>query len=238
MTRPKRHGYSGTDIHGIWVQMRRRCENPKSGNYARYGGRGITVCERWKIFENFLADMGERPSGTSIERRNNDGHYEPNNCYWATSTQQNNNRSSNVVLEFSGERLTVRQWAKKLGISHHTIHTRIAKSLPIEEILAPVADIQLIAEYDGKTKPLLEWSRELGLNYATLVRRYHRGERDADLFSNLKIQMIEVNGVKKTLRQAAHDAGLKYTTVYRRFRRGVPLTRVLNSHSLKTGLEL
>lgn len=89
-----RHGYAGTREHATWLDMRNRCRNPDAHNYARYGGRGIKVCERWDVFENFLADMGPKPGkGYSIERRDNDGNYEPNNCKWATQLEQSRNRS-------------------------------------------------------------------------------------------------------------------------------------------------
>lgn len=84
----KTHGYFGTATYRIWIGLRNRCNNPKSKDYERYGGRGIKVCSRWNKFENFLADMGERPKDLSIDRINNDGNYEPGNCRWATSSQQ------------------------------------------------------------------------------------------------------------------------------------------------------
>ena len=91
----KRHGNTAfggwqTPTYRSWDSMKQRCENPNAIGYHRYGGRGITVCIRWReCFENFLADMGERPEGTSIDRINGDGNYEPSNCRWATRSEQN-----------------------------------------------------------------------------------------------------------------------------------------------------
>ena len=89
----RKHGMHGTPTYRVWNGMTQRCLNPKNGRWDDYGGRGITVCERWQIFENFVADMGERPEGETLDRYpNQNGNYEPGNCRWATAEQQGQNK--------------------------------------------------------------------------------------------------------------------------------------------------
>jgi len=102
------HGLAGTPEHVAWVSMRQRCSNPKDAGWKNYGGRGIRVCERWEKFENFIADMGPRPSAEySLDRYpNNNGNYEPGNCRWATREEQLANQRKRLCLDnFSTEEL-------------------------------------------------------------------------------------------------------------------------------------
>jgi hypothetical protein len=98
--------------------------------FARYGGRGITVCDRWRhSFENFLADMGMKPSPRhSLDRKENDGNYEPSNCRWALPRDQCNNRNNNTNIEFRGITRTVTEWARELGMHDTTLFMRLYKS--------------------------------------------------------------------------------------------------------------
>lgn len=130
------HGLRGTPLYGAWVRMKTRCYNPKCREYPRYGGAGITVCDRWRhSYTSFLADMGERPPSTSIDRIDNEGGYEPGNCRWASSIVQANNRRNNRILEFRGDAKTIATWGRETGIKAQTIHMRITRGWPVERAL-------------------------------------------------------------------------------------------------------
>ena len=128
--------FNFTPTYSSWAMMLDRCRNTNNKRYHRYGGRGIKVCERWLAFDNFLADMGERPSTElTLDRIDNDGNYEPSNCRWANRKQQANNRSSNHLISAFGETLTLAQWCEKTGLSHPTIHNRLKRGWPPEKAL-------------------------------------------------------------------------------------------------------
>ncbi len=132
------HGKTGTKIYGLWNAMIMRCTNPKVKAFKNYGGRGIKVCHRWRQFENFLADMGNRPKGTTLDRENNYGDYSPENCRWATSTEQANNKTNNRLLVLNGKIQTVAQWAKETKIPSSLIRQRIDRDgKTVEEALHP-----------------------------------------------------------------------------------------------------
>lgn len=121
------HGLSGTAEHTVWKGMLRRCRNINDPNFAKYGARGIKVCERWLKFENFLADMGKRPSEKhQLDRYpNKTGDYEPSNCRWVVSKVNNRNKCNNVVITFNGESLCISEWAERIGISTVLLWCRI-----------------------------------------------------------------------------------------------------------------
>jgi hypothetical protein len=125
-----RHGLSHTKIHNIWLSMKQRCDDMNCTCYARYGGRGIKVCERWYVFENFLADMGQPPPGMQIERIDNNAGYSPENCKWATLVEQANNKRNNAFVTANGVTLTLMQWQRRSGIHWATIKTRIENGWP------------------------------------------------------------------------------------------------------------
>lgn len=124
-----------TPTYRTWVAMRSRCNNPKVERYENYGGRGIRVCDRWSKFENFLADMGERPAGMSIDRIDNDGHYCPENCRWATNKEQLRNQRKTVNLTYRGETKTRQEWCEIYGLSFSVLRHRLERGWSVERAL-------------------------------------------------------------------------------------------------------
>ena len=105
--------------------MKERCFDKKNNAYHYYGGRGITVCEKWLEFEAFYKDMGDRPNNKTLDRIDNDGNYCPENCRWATPFEQGSNKRDNVFLEYKGEKLIISEWSRRTGIKHQTLGKRI-----------------------------------------------------------------------------------------------------------------
>lgn len=122
-------------LRSVWWSMHVRCYNLKNSRWHRYGGRGIAVCQRWNVFENFLADMPDRPPGTSIDRIDNDGNYEPSNCRWATAKEQANNSTTARIIEFRGESLSITQLAEKYGLKPATLWARLKYGWSIEDAI-------------------------------------------------------------------------------------------------------
>lgn len=118
--------------YNVWSAMKDRCLNPNCSHYKNYGGRGITVCDRWLRYANFIADMGHRPSSKyTLERIDNDGNYEPQNCRWVTRGAQARNMRSNVLIEHNGKKQCLMDWSKETGISYFTLRSRIRYGVPL-----------------------------------------------------------------------------------------------------------
>lgn len=130
----QKHGWTGTDTYRVWAGMISRCrENDRAKEL--YWDRGITVCDRWKSFENFLADMGEKPEGRSIDRIDNDKGYQPGNCRWATMRQQNLNKRNIRYLTFDGKTLCLKDWAREVGVPYGALLARLKTGWSVEQAL-------------------------------------------------------------------------------------------------------
>jgi hypothetical protein len=128
---PVTHGHTKrkkmSPEYNSWASMKSRCLNKNVEEYSQYGGRGIKIAEEWLSFNLFFESMGVRPEGTSLERIDNNGNYEPDNCRWATRTEQSNNRRSSAIYEYNGETKTLAQWALISKIAYNTLHARIVR---------------------------------------------------------------------------------------------------------------
>jgi len=118
-------GRKHTTEYEAWAGMIARCKNKNRKQYKDYGGRGIAVCERWKNYDNFYSDMGEKPKGMTIERIDNDKGYSPDNCKWATREEQGNNTRKNIFITHNGKTQTIAQWAREKNIYPQTLYNRI-----------------------------------------------------------------------------------------------------------------
>lgn len=131
-----------TPTYVSWDNMLCRCR-PSSHHAKYYASRGIAVCERWKTFANFLADMGERPLGHELDRIDNDGGYCKENCRWATRSAQNRNKQNNHLWTFRGKTQCIQDWAEETGIAWLTLKSRFLNGWTIEEILStPIRPIR------------------------------------------------------------------------------------------------
>lgn len=137
VARSTTHGKTHTSEFHIWTGIIQRCTDPNSRAFADYGGRGITVCERWRnSFEAFLEDVGPRPtSGHTIERKDNALSYDKDNCEWATRVAQNNNTRRNVFITHNGVTRTIAQWARESGLKYAVLYRRLKAGMSIEEAL-------------------------------------------------------------------------------------------------------
>ncbi len=170
-----KHGYTKRGAYPreykAWVDVKQRCYNPKATRYEDWGGRGITVCDRWKDnFIAFLEDMGTCPPNMSLDRYpNQNGNYEPGNCRWATTQEQARNKRNNHLLTYKGETKTMSEWAEVLNIKYPALSQRVNRlKWPVEKALDKQKP-QLT--HKGETKTLAEWAKALNIKYATLYKR-------------------------------------------------------------------
>ena len=136
------HGQSQTAEYKAWAAAKRRCTDSTSPDWSRYGGRGILMCERWlERFEFFLADMGRRPSDRySLDRGDNEGPYSPENCRWATTSEQATNRRTTAWLTIDGVTRSTTDWANEYGIRRITLHSRLARGWSVRSALETPID--------------------------------------------------------------------------------------------------
>lgn len=151
----RKHPESQSRLYFVWSAMKERCRNPRNRSYARYGGRGIRVCEEWKndfsSFAEWAEANGYRP-GLTIDRIDNNGNYCPENCRWVTTAQQNRNYSRNHMITYQGETKCLVDWADHFGINKATVLFRIKQGKTLEEVFSTL---------DGRTT---RWKKTISAN--------------------------------------------------------------------------
>lgn len=181
-------GVSKLPEYGIWTALKRRCFNRNSKDFYRYGGRGITVCDRWNFgeeyktgFECFLEDMGPRPSEKhSLDRIDNDAGYYPDNCRWATADVQARNQRTNHWVEYKGEKMILADAIRLSGLPARQVETRIRRGWSLERALEkPLTDYDeercIFVEIDGERLNLKDAAKKKGIKYLTAYMRIKRG---------------------------------------------------------------
>jgi len=181
------HQLKGTPEYSVWVNMRQRCNNPH-GHDAHYY-KDISHCPEWNDPVRFVEDMGKRPSADhQLDRIDSNGDYTPENCRWVLPKQQQNNRSSNVILEYQGRSQTMQEWCDELGLSKYLVRTRLfiyglsvdeALTRPVRQHIVDCGDMvhhkgAKPITFNGETHTIREWAKRLGVVYRTLKNRVRR----------------------------------------------------------------
>ena len=182
-----RHGLSKTPEYNAWVNMKARCLNPNHKAYSDYGGRGISVCDRWLNLENFLADMGSRPTAKhSLDRIDNNGDYSAENCKWSTKAEQSNNQRTNRLITIGCVTLNIAQWTKEMGFGQNVIKDRLklgwsefdAVMTPVH---IPVVSIKgKLITIENKTRTIAQWTKEMGFSESVIYNRLNKGWSEFD----------------------------------------------------------
>lgn len=163
-----RHGHcekKPSPEYRVWCGMMARCENEGGKDFHRYGARGVRVCDRWKDFANFIADMGPRPKGTSIDRIDNSKGYEPGNCRWADEKTQQRNKTTVHWVEFRGEKISLPELAERFGLKNDTLYQRYVAGWDLEKAVTkpPRSQVKRYVTIDGETKLLNHWCKAAGV---------------------------------------------------------------------------
>lgn len=227
------HGVSRHPLYGCWLNMIRRCSDKEGKNWRNYGGRGITVCQRWMKLENFIADMGDSyVPGLTLDREDNDLGYSKGNCRWVDYVVQNNNQRGNAFIDTPKGRMTISQASQAFGINRNALQSRLRRGMSVEEALDPSDQLNrnIIATPKGEMH-VSQAAREFGMNINTLRGRLRRGmsaEKRLDPSDQANRNIIDTPKGKMHLAQAAREFGLNDRTLRKRlFRLGWSVKKAL-----------
>lgn len=172
-----------TRLYSIWGNMKSRCTNPNKPDYKYYGANGITFCEEWSDYSNFKnwAINNGYKDGLTLDRKDGNKNYCPENCRWITIKEQQNNKRSNHRLEFNGESHTIAEWAEILNMDRAVIKDRLRAGWSINDVLTtPVKFQNKGITFNEETHTWKEWSEITGISYKTLTNRYYEANWSVD----------------------------------------------------------
>lgn len=220
--------------YGSWRSMIHRCTEPKDDAWSYYGGRGISVCDRWiKSFENFLFDMEPKPTPKyTIERIDNNKNYEPNNCRWATRKEQQRNRRCNRTIECEGKILCVKEWAEYSKIHSRTLTYRLNQGWNAEDTINTTPkNTTHILTYNNKSQHIAAWTKELGFQKTTITDRLKAGwtvEKALSTPMYLQRKPLTYNGKTQLISAWAKELGINRNTLYSRIKQGWSVEKALS----------
>lgn len=187
-----KHGKTKTRLHRIWSNMKERCGNPNNTHYEAYGGRGITVCTEWSnaengfmVFYNWALSHGYAENLT-LERKDVDSGYSPENCCWITKSEQQRNKRNNVYVKINGEKKLLSDWEKDTGIDSSVLSNRIKRGVKEEYLLHKGLLRGKMIEYNGEERNLTDWCKLLGLDFHKSYRRLHGGWSIEEVFQGFR----------------------------------------------------
>lgn len=223
----KHGGYLAREYKS-WNAMSQRCLNPNSTSWPDYGGRGIKVCDRWQGSDgylNFVADMGPRPRGMTLERNDSNGDYTPENTRWATPKEQQNNRRVSVLITHDGQTMSQTEWAEHLGLSRNAVSERLRAGWDMTKAVTtpPLSEKPTCPHGHPYSGDNLYITRE-GWRQCKTCTRLRGGPRPPAIRHH-----IEWNGETRTITEWAKATGIGRTTILHRLKKGWPVEKALSA---------
>jgi len=230
------HGASKSPTYNTYRSMIDRCYKQKHASFKYYGAQGITVCASWrKSYHSFVDDMGERPLDTQLDREDNEGNYNKENCRWVTCKTNARNRRSNRELTYKGETLCLSAWAERTGLEKATIRMRLERGWSAERTLTePLVDCRKPITFQGICLSMTEWAARLGMTKDVLHKRLTSGNMTVAKALSTPYKkrphiQITHNGVTKKLHEWASQLGIKPAVLRNRINRGWSTERALTT---------
>jgi hypothetical protein len=221
-----------------WNSMHYRCNGEKEYNkYKYYGGKGITVCGRWDSFDNFLEDMGYKPDGLTLDRKDNSKGYYKDNCKWSTQKEQCNNRDTNIIMTLNGKQKTLPEWCCELKLNKGTVRARLYRSWSDEEALLGrqrkrLDNIKLLT-YDGVEQSVKEWADKLKISKKGIYKRLREGCSVKESLFNRKrkvpcdTKLLTFKGVSQTIKEWSSELEIPERNIRSRIKLGWQVGEIL-----------